>query len=249
LVTGEGDYPCDDFRQLFLPANVTHWFATNVTHHHPKVTAIPLGLGSSKDPVTLSVDQIGFGRNQLLPREKWLYVNFRTQTNPSVRQPVYDHFARFSESHSWVTMEKCEPSGGNDEFLQNLLTHRFVLCPPGNGVDTHRMWESLAAGAIPVVLRSQAMEPFKELPILFVDRYEEVTLGMLEDAVRRISPATLDEPMIQSAFWINKIKEESLALKGRENMAWVKWIIESMKYAKGMAWRKLGFIMQTNSAI
>ena len=108
LVTGEGDLPCDEFRQRYIPENVVRWFATNVTSPHPRVTALPLGIGSESDPVTLSGDQIVSGRYQVFSREKWLYVNFRPQTNPSVRQPVFDHFARFSESHSWVTMEKGE---------------------------------------------------------------------------------------------------------------------------------------------
>jgi hypothetical protein len=206
------------------------------------VTALPLGLGSSSDPVTLSGDQIIAGRKQGLPRDKWLYVNFRPQTNPSVRQPVFDYFARLSESESWITMEKGGAIGGNEEFLRNLLSHRFVLCPPGNGVDTHRMWESLAAGAIPVVLRSQAMEPFRELPILFVDRYEEVTLGMLEEAARRISPASLDEPMLQSPFWVGKIDEASLALRGSDIMPWEEWMMESIRYGAGMLGRRLSRI-------
>ena len=239
LVTGEGDLPCDRFRQQFLPANVKCWFATNVTHYHPRVTALPLGLGISGDPVTLSEDQIVDGRNQALAREKWLYVNFRPQTNHSVRQPVFDHFARLSESEEWITMEKGGAFGGNEGFLHHLLTHRFVLCPPGNGVDTHRMWESLAAGAIPVVLRSQAMAPFEGLPILFVDQYEDVTLGMLEDAAHRISPAAMKEPMLQSAFWVRKIHEASMALRSSEIMPWNEWIFESARYGFNMIRRKL----------
>jgi hypothetical protein len=101
------------------------------------------------------------------------------------------------------------------------------------------MWESLVAGAIPVVLRSQAMEPFMELPILFVDRYEEVTLGLLEEAARRISPATLDEPMLQAEFWTRKIRTAKLDLKGRVHMPWGEWIMESVRYGAGMISRKL----------
>jgi len=243
LITGEGDLPCDEFRQKYLPTNVVRWFATNVTQPHPRVTALPLGLGAASDPVTLSQGQIVAGRDRRLPRDKWLFVNFRPQTNPSVRQPIFDHFARLSESESWIAMDKGDAPSGNEGFLHHLLTHRFVLCPPGNGVDTHRMWESLAAGAIPVVLRSQAMEPFKELPILFVDRYEEVTLGMLEDATRRISPAALDEPMLQSEFWVEKIQEASLALRGSEIMPWGEWMMESIRYGAGMFGRRLARIV------
>ncbi len=242
LVTGEGDLPCDLFRQQFLPINIVRWFATNVTNAHPRVTALPLGLGSSRDSVTISQDQINKERCKNVPRDKWLYVNFRPQTNPSIREPVFSHFARLAPSESWIKMDQPGAVGGNDEFLLNLLTHRFVLCPAGNGVDTHRMWESLASGAIPVILRSQAMEPFRGLPILYVDRYEEVTMELLQEASRRIRPATLDEPMLQAGYWIYNIHSLKKTLQGNEIMTWGQWVAESAKYGAGMAVRKLGLV-------
>jgi hypothetical protein len=101
------------------------------------------------------------------------------------------------------------------------------------------MWESLAAGAIPVVKRSQAMEPFRELPILFVDRYEEVTLELLEDAAGRIIPATTENPMLQVEYWTGQIRDAKLALKGRELMPRKDWIMESFKHGSGSIRRKL----------
>lgn len=239
LITGEGDLPCDEFRQKYLPANVVRWFATNVTYPHPRVTALPLGLGAASDPVTLSSDQIVDGRNQSPPREKWLYVNFRPQTNPSVRQPIFDHFASMASSQSWITLENPDDQGGGEKYLQNLISHKFVLCPPGNGVDTHRMWESLAAGAIPVVLRSMAMEPFKELPILFVDRYQDVSLELLQDASHCMVPPEGGESMMQAEYWLNKIREARRLLHGNEIMPCAMWIRESIKYAIEMAGRRV----------
>lgn len=239
LVTGEGDLPCNEFRQRFLPANIVHWFATNVTHPDPRVTALPLGFGAKSDSVTLSNDEILIARETKGPREKWLYVNFRPQTNPSIRQPIFDYFTRLSARESWVTIEKSGLPVRNEEFIHKLMTHRFVICPPGNGVDTHRMWESLAAGAIPVVKRSQAMEPFRELPILFVDRYEEVTFELLEDAADRISHVTTENPMLQAEYWTGQIRAAKLALKGRELMPRKDWIMESFKHGGGIIRRKL----------
>jgi hypothetical protein len=239
LITGDGDLPCDGYRQRFMPANVIHWFATNVTQAHPRVTALPLGLGSARDPVTLSEEQIKIARDRALPRNKWLYVNFRPQTNLVLRQPILNHFLGRSILESWITMGKTEIGCGNIEFLHNLMIHRFVVCPPGNGVDTHRMWETLAAGAIPVVLRSQAMEPFKEMPVLFVNRYEEVTLEVLKKAADKISPAKMHEPMLQAEFWTRKINAAKLDLLGREIMPWGEWIMESVRYGASMISRRL----------
>ena len=239
LVTGEGDIPCDEFRQRFMPANVIRWFATNVTHSHPRVTALPLGLGSAQDSVTMSGDQLSEGRKQGLEREKWLYVNFRSETNPSIRQPIFDYFESLSRTEEWITLESPLFQGGKKGFLHNLLTHKFVLCPPGNGVDTHRMWESLAAGAIPIVLRSHVVEPFKGMPILRVDSYEEVTKELLKETACRITPTKSEDPMLRASFWMSQIQAAKQAAIGNETMSFMEWMRESIRYGSDMVKRRI----------
>ena len=38
-----------------------------------------------------------------------------------------------------------------DEYLGELKQYRFVACPRGNGVDTHRLWETIYLGSTPVI--------------------------------------------------------------------------------------------------
>ena len=40
------------------------------------------------------------------------------------------------------------------ESLAELSAYRFCFCIRGNGLDTHRFWESLYLGVIPVVLQT-----------------------------------------------------------------------------------------------
>jgi len=237
LVTGQGDFPCDAFRQNFLPGNVVHWFATNVTQAHPRITALPLGLGSPSSPTTLTAVAISEARREARPREKWLYVNFRPETNLAVRGPVFEMFR--SSNEDWVTFQPPQDRGSNEGFLGAIMEHRFVLCPPGNGVDTHRMWEVLLAGAIPVVLRSQAMKPFESLPILFVDDYREVTQAFLQNAWTRIRVPEKTPKMMFADYWGEKIAEAKQALKGREQMGLAKWMGDSARYGIGMVGRRL----------
>ena len=42
-----------------------------------------------------------------------------------------------------------------DEYLNELSKYRFCLCLRGNGIDTHRFWESLYLGVIPVILNNK----------------------------------------------------------------------------------------------
>ena len=57
----------------------------------------------------------------------------------------------------------------------------FVLCPPGNGIDTHRTWEALALRSIPIVIRSSRLADrlYEGLPVVLVDSFREVTLPNL----------------------------------------------------------------------
>lgn len=238
LVTGQGDFPCDVWRQGFLPANVAHWFATNLTQPHPRITAWPLGLGSPESRTTLRAGEIWDERRKGIPRAGWLYVNFRPETNPEVRGPVFEFF-RGRSGEDWVSFDPPGERGNNEGFLQKILRHRFVLCPPGNGVDTHRMWEVMLAGAIPVVLKSQAMEPFRGLPILFVEDYRKVTRELLERAWAEIRVPDEPPELMYEDYWGKRIQAAKESLTGRETMPMGEWLAESVKYGVGMVGRRL----------
>ena len=62
-----------------------------------------------------------------------------------------------------------------DKYHDSLKNYRFVLCPWGNGIDTHRIWETLYSGNIPVTKQHHTFSTSQELPIIFVDSYEEIT--------------------------------------------------------------------------
>jgi len=238
LVTGESDYPCDALRQQFLPPHVIRWFAVNVTHPHPRVTALPLGLGGIKDAVTLHLKEMEGLQNENLSRDQWLYINFRPETNSAIRQKIYDAFKNRAEQEHWITFEPPKNHGNNEKFLTQLRRHRFVLAPPGNGIDTHRLWESLALGAYPIALRSSVLEPFEKLPVLFVDDYNEVTLDFLKKNLDQLEEKKKNQVMIQMDFWREKIKDAKANLRGKDKLTWKEWLSESFLYGWGMIKRR-----------
>jgi len=61
----------------------------------------------------------------------------------------------------------------------NMLEYAFVLSPFGNGMDCHRTWEALLCGCIPIVRSSVFNELFEGLPVLIVDKWEDVSLELL----------------------------------------------------------------------
>jgi len=62
---------------------------------------------------------------------------------------------------------------------RNMSEYAFVLSPFGNGMDCHRTWEALLCGCIPIVRSSVFNELFDGLPVLIVDKWEDVSLRLL----------------------------------------------------------------------
>ena len=62
-----------------------------------------------------------------------------------------------------------------EDVWNQYAKHTFVVCPPGNGRDTHRCWEVLALGSIPIVLSSTIDPLFKQLPVIILQKWEHIT--------------------------------------------------------------------------
>lgn len=60
------------------------------------------------------------------------------------------------------------------QFFTDLGNSRFVVSPPGNGIDCHRTWEALALGAIPIVQNSSLWGLYEDERILVVRDVKEV---------------------------------------------------------------------------
>ena len=56
----------------------------------------------------------------------------------------------------------------HQEYQELLAASAFALSPPGAGLDTHRTWEALALGAIPVVWHSPLAPLFRRLPVIAI---------------------------------------------------------------------------------
>jgi hypothetical protein len=52
-----------------------------------------------------------------------------------------------------------------NENLLRLAEYEFCICPEGNGVDTHRLWECLYLEVVPIVIESDFTTILKSLNI------------------------------------------------------------------------------------
>jgi hypothetical protein len=45
----------------------------------------------------------------------------------------------------------------DDDDASSSRRYKYVICPRGNGIDTHRVWEALYLGVVPVVHHTSLM--------------------------------------------------------------------------------------------
>jgi hypothetical protein len=87
----------------------------------------------------------------------------------------------------------------------NIIKYSFVLSPYGNGMDCHRTWESICLGSIPIVLATNFKHMFKDLPVLIVNNWSDITDKLLNDTIEEYKTKTFNYDKITLSYWVKLI--------------------------------------------
>jgi len=145
--------------QMLLP-HANHIYAINTTTTHPKLTTIPLGFVDRQLPFLESFQRPN------VARDIEVYGNFKTVTNVVKRKECIEAF-RNDLRVTW------KDDLSVPDYYADLCRSKFVLCPEGTGIDTHRVYESLFCGATPVVLRNSLSHLYEKLPVCIVENWSD----------------------------------------------------------------------------
>jgi len=174
LITHNSDYTLNDdnnyVKRIINNKNLKKWFAQNVIFQHEKICFIPIGLGNSQwETGILSFKSI-FNKNAI--KTKNIYFNFNIGTNFNKRQPCYEALMHKIE---WLlNVSPCDN-------IKRLSEYKFCICPEGNGVDTHRLWEALYLKTVPIVIKSNFTNILKNsnIPLVIVDSWDNLNIEEL----------------------------------------------------------------------
>lgn len=139
-----------------------------------RVIRLPIGIANSQwNHGNLSV--LDAVRCRMASHEPRLlcYFCFNMHTNWALRKSVYDQCRKSLGAHiPWHS-----PNLSYGDYLQFLGQHKFAICPEGNGIDTHRLWECLYLGVIPIVKSNGLLRgfPLGDMPIMVVDSWCDIT--------------------------------------------------------------------------
>ncbi|CAF2746325.1 unnamed protein product [Rotaria sp. Silwood2] len=178
LITHNSDasVPTHHFKWVLDSEKILAWFASNPDHTHKKLLPIPIGLANARWPhgnVSVFKQAFDFDRKPFAQRTTLLYVNFQVKNSRVARSKALKWALGLPNvTHSQVT--------SHELYLRELGNAKFVLSPPGHGLDCHRTWEAILMGSVPIVLRSRLDPLFTDAAVLIVDDWNALSIEYLQ---------------------------------------------------------------------
>lgn len=204
-----------DFENFINNDVIVHWFCQNFVGKHSKVSQIPIGM----DYHTMAEQDHWWGKKlQTYKQEQQLfdikdnslpfwerklkiyssfhvsmthrqYVNDRRDAIEKIPKDLIDYDEKCERLHSW----------------KKQTEYAFVACPHGNGLDTHRFWEALNLGCIPIIKTSGLDPLFDNLPVWIVESWDQVSIVNMKNKIEEFRNKTFNYEKLTTNYWFKKI--------------------------------------------
>jgi hypothetical protein len=195
LVSHNTDYPLPDkFAYVLDDERLLAWFTQNPDGTvHPKLYPLPIGVRNrSWEPQNKEI--LTKYRAMNLPKIHLAYCNFTSQTYPAERNLVFQicSTSPYCFCSTWKDF---------DSYARDLASSKFVIAPRGNGLDTHRLWEALYAGSIPVT-KTSSLDPLLEgLPVVILQDWSELSEEFLNQKYEEMKETTYAMDKLSADFY------------------------------------------------
>lgn len=162
------------FKAYLDQGKIIKWYGTNIVWTHPLAEIIPIGYkecddkrGNQMTLLKAYVNQTPF--NQKKTRILLTHCNITHASRKTLRDKLQGKdFIDYGEKLDF------------DKYLSKIDEYKFVLSPRGNGFDTHRFYEILITGSIPIVERDDIAHLYEKFNCIIIDNFSNLTIEHLE---------------------------------------------------------------------
>ena len=170
IITHNSDYSIDTtFKENIN--KVKKQYSQNCLFRNEKLEPIPIGIEN----------RMWFDHNIIhnirkrtdIKKTKNIYFLFSLQTHPS-RITCYNILKDKLEWNSKLSKE---------EYFIELKKHKYAICPRGNGLDTHRLWECFYLDVIPIMLKEDSVN-IDNLPIIYLEKWSDLDISNLDNLIQ-----------------------------------------------------------------
>ena len=198
IITSQTDHSIGKELYNLKPDCVSEWYSTNVNYSQRNLKPIPLGLANHYSPKNLFKNSYSELTGDIQKINK-LYLNFEVNTNYFHRNKLKNKL----KNKGFVISDNM--NSNIDTYLANLNKYKFILCPWGNGLDTHRIWETIYAGSIPIIPRHSLFLSIFDSDIFLFDRVSDIEKKI--DNINRNESVLKNNKILNMDHWSKKINE------------------------------------------
>jgi hypothetical protein len=204
LISHDDDYPITKYEYDLKPECISRWFSCNVDYSAGDLIPMPLGFekhASHAASTYVHYEYLLKNKNFLQSNYKndiRLYCNFSIDTNKPVRGKILNN----PEKHDlFIDCRK-----NYIDYINTLSSYKFVVSPPGNGIDCYRTWETLYVGSIPIVEKHMIYESFKTLPFIMIDDWDNLDLKLVLNKYDDMKSKSFSYAEMTLQYWCEQIQ-------------------------------------------
>lgn len=196
LITAQSDLKVTKRTYNLKPKSINKWFCVNSTIVRDDLLPIPFGIANSSYEKNLVYEDFNEFKSKNEKKVNMIYGNFNLNTN---------YFHRIKAKKFLQNEENAifEAEINFQEYIDSLHKYKFILCPWGNGIDTHRYWETVYAGAVPVTISNAAYESMKIFPGYLLKSYDKKNIN--EILKTKHTEVKFDSQMLKVSWWFNNL--------------------------------------------
>jgi hypothetical protein len=187
-------YTDEDFEgfDFILPNSVRMVFAQNLQFNDSKFRTLPIGI-----------ENIRYSNNGIPKLFSLKYIHKKKSNQILVGPFRKTHLERHELDFASVVAGPWDYQSSRltaVEYACYSSQFKFIAAPRGNGIDTHRFWETIYRGGIPVVKRNLWSQSLKYLDVPFIEisDWEE---GLLKALVKVNSTKMIQPGTIKDLWW------------------------------------------------
>ena len=174
LITHNSDKEVNEETFKLYDDNIIHWFAQNLNmKNNNKVSVIPIGLENLR---RLKNGRKKWFKEKAIYKKNYILGSYNEYTNFESRSKIQGSL----KSNKLITFKNFDQTS---DYFREVTRYKFILCPRGNGIDTHRIWEGLLLGVFPILILDAFSKNLKDLgvPGIYLNRWEELNSYSSED--------------------------------------------------------------------
>lgn len=199
MILGNSDH---DFNEpiVGLPSSIKKVFCQNLMFEDSRYQVIPIGI-----------ENLRLAKNGIVDLFKPIYFNMAKQEKILVGPFGLTHPERYellNANYGNSLIENHFKRMSPKEYARLSSSFRYVAVPRGNGMDTHRFWETLYRGGIPVVKKSSWSKQIAALgyPIIELESWDQgVILNELDK--KQVNDFSRDLPILWWPWWEELIRK------------------------------------------